>query len=279
MGQATCDALTAIADGDSITDDVVAGLRQAVYADGEIDAGEARRLLQLHATAPVSTAAWADFFVEAVADYFVLQREAPLQAAEIAPNYLQAAATALKAATFQTGELIGGEEALNHSVQALTADDADALIMAFKAEGRLALDATERRLLARLFDRCVELPEALRRFAVDAVYATVMDNERVEADEAALLRRILWGPAGDEGIAICRREAEVLFAIANKTSRAENAPGVARCVCQRDRVLSAFRRRHARACRCGRGSMAGGETEPPRRNGPAAPRAGHLPAP
>ena len=224
MGQATSRALAEITDAAALTDDDVAGLRRAVYQDGEVGADEIRAILHLHRDGATRSpaAAWADFFVEAVADYYALQREAPIDAPSYAPDYTRAAATALRALSPIPAHKIAPAPA-SYQPAPLSASDTAALILAFRAESGVILDPLERRALARLFDRVVELSEPLKRFALDAVYATVRDDGRIDADEVRLLRRVLYGPAGEEGLAISRQEAELLFAIAGETREADNA--------------------------------------------------------
>lgn len=208
-----------------LSPDSVVGLRRAMYEDGRISADEARKLLIMHRQGQGQGEGWEDFFVEALADYFALQREAPETDVSFQADYVQSLKNVARAASpFPWHKTAAREEAwTSGEKRAVGEAEVAALIEAFEAEGGLVLDALERRVLMRLFDRAVDYPERLRRFALEAVYETVRADNRVDADEVELLRRVLYGPAGDQGIVVSRDEAELLLAMRAVTHGADNA--------------------------------------------------------
>lgn len=230
MPHAVAAALGDLTTINALSETDVHALRRAVYSDGRVDAGEARQLLHLHREGAGRTAngAWADFFVEAIADYYALDRENPGWGQEIKPDYAQAARNvvgALAGAMGRAPDASSRRFDWDEWDSALSQDDAEALVTAFRAEAGDVLDPLERRVLARLCDRVVEMPASLKRFALDAVYATAVADGRVDDEEVRLLRQVLWGPAGDDGLSVSRAEAELLFAVKRAARDGQNAPG------------------------------------------------------
>lgn len=231
MGQKLTKAFETLGSDSQFTGEDLLELRRALYEDGVIDVGEVRHILKLHREGVGGgLEGWAGFFVEAIADHFALQREVPDWGTEYKADYDRAvsnvgrvfvnAARAITMMAKPKGAELGGHWT---GVKApLVDDEVDALIAAFEAEGGLVLDALERRVLARLFDRAVDYPERLKRFALEAVFETVRADGVVDADEVGLLRRVLYGPSGDEGIVISRDEAELLLALRALTHGAHN---------------------------------------------------------
>lgn len=204
----------------------VLGLRRAVYEDGRLDADEARGLLHLHRAGAGTDAPedWADFFVEAMADFFALQREVPDWGQRYAPDFGRAARRALGAFSPFRRSAEVPRYAWSDVKAPLHDSETEALLEAFQAEGGLVLDAVEQRVLARLFDRAVDHPDALKAFALEAVFETVRADRRIEAGEVELVRRVLYGPGGDEGIAISTAEAEFIFALRDAAHGGETCP-------------------------------------------------------
>ena len=113
--------------------------------------------------------------------------------------------------------------------------NADWLIERIARDGKVKTE-TELEVLLKVLEAAKSSPPRLAQFALRQVESAVVDGEgplagggrlerdRVGADEAALLRRILYAFGGDEGIAISRAEAEVLFDINDATADADNDP-------------------------------------------------------
>ncbi|MGD2131149.1 MAG: hypothetical protein PVI23_00040 [Maricaulaceae bacterium] len=224
MMKAVFDKLDELAE---VNPDTLIALRRAMYEDGRIDANEARKLLIMHREGRGKGAGegWADFLVEALADHFALQREAPSFDTTFKADYVQSLKNVARAASpFSWCKTVERDETwAAGEMRAVGSAEVAALIEAFEQEGGLVLDPVERRVLMRLFDRAVSYPKALTRFALEAVYETVRADGLVDGDEVELLRRVLYGPAGDEGIVISRDEAELLLAMRTITCDADNA--------------------------------------------------------
>lgn len=228
MGAAFSAALNGLTNPGAVSAGEIVALRRAAYADGRIDAVEARALLTLHKAGAGGEAGsdWADFFVEALADHFVLQRETPDWGASYKPDFGRAFENVARVLSPMPGHKTNTSPNAWSDVApaAVGAEEAGVLIAAFQAEGGFVLDQTERRVLVRIFERCVEIPANLKEFALKALHDTVLADGRIAADEVELLRRVLYGPGGDEGIAVSRPEAEMLFALKNAARGGDNAP-------------------------------------------------------
>ena len=113
--------------------------------------------------------------------------------------------------------------------------NAEWLVERIARDGKVKTE-TELEVLIKVLDAARSSPPRLAQFALRQVQSAIVDGEgplahggrlergRVGADEAALLRRILYAFGGDEGIAISRAEAEVLFDINDATADADNDP-------------------------------------------------------
>jgi hypothetical protein len=214
MGDWVSAALRAL-EAQAPSGDETARLRAAVYRDGQVTAEEVRTLLRLHAegAGKGAGAAWSDLLIETVVDHYALSRAEP-DAARLDLASSWGRVRAMVADTLSLG--LAPDPVRQRWVDAYPAavNDAEArvLIDALAADG-LALDATETRLLARLFSSAVTYPESLRQFALEALSATVAADGAITDEEAALVRAIVFGPAGEGGLAISRREAETLWRI------------------------------------------------------------------
>lgn len=216
------EALNAVRDRSAITGAEVLALRKALYADGRVSAEEACALLNAHRLGARGACdlTWAGFFVEALADYFALDRETPDHDESYGPDWSRAVVNVARVfsplPSHKTGSgrfaWSGGPKA------AIREEECGALISAFRRQGGLVLDPVERALVARLFSRAIDIPDTLRAFAVEALTATVIADGRIEADEVALLRTVFQGPGGEGGVFVSRAEAEALFAMHEGTT-------------------------------------------------------------
>jgi hypothetical protein len=180
----------------SIKDADVLKLRRSYYDDGSISAEEADIIFALNDACPVQDPAWADCFVETITDYLVEQAEPH--------GYL----------TLANAEWL---------IERISRDG--------KVDSKTGLD-----LLANVLDKARWSPQSLVRFALDQVKEAVLtgagplrSGRKVEPrvvteDDAALLRRILFGAASDGSLAVTRTEAEALFEIDALTVAGDNHP-------------------------------------------------------
>lgn len=200
-------------------------LRSAMYADGKIDDAEVAHLLRVHRDGSMARCPeWADFFVEALVDFFALQREVPDYGVSYDVDFARAVTNVIRASSPFPGHKASNRLFPWSDVKAELAPGAvETLVAAFEAEGGLILDAVERRALARLFSRAIDYPESLKIFAMEAVYETVRADGAIDADEVALLSAVVYGPGGDANVTITRDEAEMLLALREAAAGGANA--------------------------------------------------------
>ena len=175
-------ATKAALDGKVSPEEVLA-LRQLGWADGRMSQAEAEAIFRLNDEVDSNNSQWVDFFVEAIGEYVVNQREPR--------GYVDA-------------------------------DNAIWLIQMIDADGKLCTMA-ELELLLRVFERAKNVPDRLKTYAVEKVEQAVLTGVgptrdggalqagNVNATEAKLLRRAIFAPASERPAAVGQREAEMLF--------------------------------------------------------------------
>lgn len=174
------------ADGYVSADDVLF-LRKNVFADGVVSRAEIGALFALAEKAPHGDREWADYFVEAAADFFLREEE---------PH----------------GYLIGEEF-----------DFLEALVT---RDGKKA-SSIELSLLVALMEKATATPPALSEFIADQFRRLIAEREeapRIVRSDADLLRRYFYAGGGAGSIAIVREEVEFLFDIHELTASADNDP-------------------------------------------------------
>jgi hypothetical protein len=181
----------------SIKDADVLKLRRSYYEDGSITAEEAETILALNDACPIQDPAWADCFVETIADFIVDQAEPQ--------GYL-------------------------------TQENAQWLIRHIAKDGQIG-SKTELELLLNVLDKARWVPQSLVRFALEQVRDAITHNSGplragkardpagVGAADVDYLRRILYSFGGDGNLAVTQAEAEVLFEIDAAMAEADNHPG------------------------------------------------------
>lgn len=174
------------ADGRVSADDVIF-LRKNVFADGVVSRAELAALFALAEKAPQGDKAWADYFAEAAADFFLREEEPH--------GYLT-------------------DEEFQH-------------IEAFVARDGAKASGIELGLLVALMEKATTTPPAMADFAAEQFRRVVAERKggpRISRADADLLRRYLYASAGDGSIAITRDEAELLFDLHEMTAQADNDP-------------------------------------------------------
>lgn len=179
-----------------INDDDVLMLRRDVYADGIVNSREATSILALDRSCREKCAAWDEFFVEALGDYLVYQTE---PRGHISP------------------------------------ENAEGIMRAISMD-KVVDTRTELRLLLYVMKRAHSVPPALSAFALEQVKNAVLHGKGVVAKDRALragvvtahdvdmIKTILYSGGGQNGFAISREEADVLFDINDATAMAANDP-------------------------------------------------------
>ena len=187
----------ALAASGTVTLQDVRDLRMCVFKDGVVSRAEAEALFSIERARSTHNNAWSELFVEALADYAIRQEQ---------------------------------------PVGYLSDDTAAWLMCQMKLHRQPSMDA-DVSLVAKIIEDASEVPSMFSAFALrmtkDAVIygdgadevGRIHKSGAVDEADVALLKRILWG-AGSEGrLAISEDEAEALFAIADATTGADNAPG------------------------------------------------------
>lgn len=180
----------------AITAEEILALRGAGWTDGAMAPDEAEALFALNEALAEPTPEWSDFFVEAVGE-FVVNGSAPR-------GYI-------------------------------SEDNASWLIAQIDRDGELQ-GMTELELLVRVLERGVNAPTRLKAYVLEQVERAVLtgsgptrrgsglDAGCISEAEAAILRRVLFAPAGDAPAAVSCNEAELLFRLKDATLGAANAP-------------------------------------------------------
>jgi hypothetical protein len=187
-------ACQAAAEGAISADDILA-LRRAGWTDGAILPDEAEAAFVLNDALPEPTAEWSDFFVEAIGE-FVVNGTAP---------------------------------------KGYVSDDNAAWLIARIDRDGVLQGMAELELLVRVLERGLNAPDRLKAYVLDQLERAVLTGSgptrhggdlspgHVNAAEAALLRRVLFAPAGDAPAAVSCVEAELLFRLKDATLAAANA--------------------------------------------------------
>lgn len=180
--------------GKAIGSDELRELRSQVWADGSVSSSEAERLFEMNRSVDPSPE-WTDFFVEAISEFMLSQ-----------------------------GEPRGY----------VTEDEATWLLRQINRDGRIET-AAEIELIVKLLEHAEYAPPSLRRFALSAIEKTVLTGEgptrssgedgggQIADLEVALIRRLIFAPAGDGPAKVSAAEAQMLFRLKNATLGKENA--------------------------------------------------------
>ena len=176
-------AADAASDG-RISAEEILELRRMGWADGTITPDEAEALFAANDACTLPTTQWCDFFVEALS-HFIVESVPPV-------GYI---------------------------------DDemGDELIARIDRDGRLGSMA-ELELLVRVLEVAKNAPERLKAYALKQVEHAVLHGDGptrhgvltpkgINEAECALLRRLIFAPAGDRPAAVSKAEAEMLFRI------------------------------------------------------------------
>ena len=187
--------LDVVRDGKIAADDVLR-LRRAIYQDGGIDREKAAALFKLNRDHKSHEPAWAEFYVEALCDFFYWRE--------------------------------GSDSILT--------EDAERMLMDWIGPAEAIDDGTEMRLLLRLMFRTNGSSEAFRAYVLDAVRHSVLHSSQalygqagrrpgvIDAADVEVIRKLVYGLGGQSGMAISAAEAGFLFELQHATAGAPNAP-------------------------------------------------------
>ena len=171
-------------------------LRRALYQNGSIGRDEAKFLFELNRQSRGDDPAWAEFYVEALTDFFYWRE--------------------------------GTDSALT--------EDAERMLFEWVGRDGSVEDATELRLLLNLIFRSNGSSERFRGFVLASVEQSVLTSEHaffghqerragaIDRADVEVIRRLIYGSGGQSGLAISQAEAEFLFALNRATAGADNHP-------------------------------------------------------
>ena len=184
-----------LADG-SISADEVLQVRRTVFADGGVNRAEAEFIFHLDTSSEGNDSAWDEFFVEALTGYFVRQQ--------------------------QPAGVLSEEDA---------SFPADRVLRDGKIEHRTEFD-----LLVNVISKSERCPDKIVMLALRAVKDGVLEGGGVlfgptrrrrgviDAADVAAVEQVIYGTGGENGFAIGRAEAEMLFDLNDATAEKENDP-------------------------------------------------------
>jgi hypothetical protein len=180
----------------SISADDVFQLRQGVFKDSVVDLAEAEAVFQLDQACKTKGPAWAQFYVDALTDYFVWQAK---------------------------------------PVGYVSEEQANFLIDNIACDGRVD-GTSELELLLNVVHWAKSCPEELALFVLEAVRQSVLSprtaifgSNRAPAvicpADVEVIRTVIYAGAGGGGFTVTRREADFMFDLNDASRPAENAPG------------------------------------------------------
>lgn len=171
----------------------VVRLRHDIFTDGVRKSSEADALFRMDSECEIKDESWREFFVDALAEFYIFNTEPA-----------------------------GG----------LSETQVEHLICRILEDGRIAGE-TELALVLRIIERAHSCPADLGYLALQAVRDSVMSPEKaaygndrrpgeITAEDVEMLRKAVQAPAGDDGTAVSRAEAELLFALERETDDSRN---------------------------------------------------------
>lgn len=181
-------------DKSRITDEDVLKFRREVFEDMLVSRAEAEGVFALNNAVEDTSTSWNHFFVEVMVDYCVNQ-------------------------------------AKPHGY--MSENNADWLVSQITKDGRLDTNS-ELELVLKIIERAKEVPTLFAAFALEQVAVGVVEgngallnNEELRAgvigaQEANLLRRVLYGVGSEGRLAVSKEEVEVLFQLNDMTVETEN---------------------------------------------------------
>lgn len=178
------DFTAALKAGQRLSAEDVLAVRRQVWPDGRISDDEARALFEIDRLAPNPAPEWAEFFLEALCDHVVNGKEPK--------GYID-----LPNAAWLVEEIERGGEPVS---------------------------GLELALAVKVIERALNGPAELKSWVLARIEEKVLGDGRVDAQEAALLRRTIFASGGDGALAVSKDEAELLWRLKDSCRDADNAP-------------------------------------------------------
>lgn len=178
------DFTAALKAGQRLSAEDVLAVRREVWPDGRISDDEARALFEIDRLAADPAPEWADFFLEALCDHVVNGKEPK--------GYIDLPNAAWLVEEIERG---GGP-----------------------------VSGLELALVVKVIERALNGPAELKSWVLARIEEDVLRDGRVDAHEAALLRRTIFASGGDGALAVSKDEAELLWRLKDACREADNAP-------------------------------------------------------
>jgi hypothetical protein len=178
------DFAAALKSGAPMSAEDVLAVRRTVWPDGKISDEEARALFEVNRLASDPAPDWGEFFLEALCDHVVNGKEPK--------GYIDLANAAWLVEEIERG---GGP-----------------------------VSDLELALVVKVIERALNGPAELKSWVLARIEEAVLRDQRVDAREAGLLRRIIFASGGDGALAVSRDEAELLWRLKDACRDSENAP-------------------------------------------------------
>lgn len=102
------------------------------------------------------------------------------------------------------------------------ATEAASLIALIGNDGRI--DTIELCTLVNIVSKATDCDQSLIDFTMDALKAAILEDGRVDSDEVAMMRSVIYGAGGSGGTSVSKEELDFLFAINNAVSGSDNCP-------------------------------------------------------
>ena len=174
--------------------DDVLRLRQEVWKDGVADRNEVEAVFHLDNACHEKDPAWTQFYVDALAEYFVWNAQPRKYVSEENARYL-----------------------IDNIVK----------------DGKID-STSELELLINITYWAISCPEELYLFALEAVKDSVLNPETaaygsnrppavISSSDVEIIRKVIYSASSPGGFTVTKREAELLFELSNKTIEEENA--------------------------------------------------------
>lgn len=175
--------LQAVADLQEANEDDLHKLRLALYRSGPLSHDQVERFFDAHNKMPATDGLWVEFFIEALADFFLTRR---------------------------------GD-------QIYLTDNAEDRLFGAIGEGAPIIDLGHRRLMLRLLLRATKVSERYRRLVFDTVHHHLMHDQRrllidlprqagaIDVVDLQLIRKLIRGAGGQYPCAIGRAAADFLL--------------------------------------------------------------------
>jgi hypothetical protein len=173
--------------GGRISAEDVIAIRREIWPDGAVSDEEAESLFELHRLAIDPGPSWSAFFIEAMCEHVVNSRQPR--------SYVDD-----KGAAWLIGQI--------------ERDGAG-------SDARAAIDLE---LVAKVLEIALNCPASLKSWALRRIEAAVARDGRVGAEEAHLLRRIVFASGGDGALIVSQDEAEALWRIKDACLQSSNDP-------------------------------------------------------